>query len=74
MTEEELTAEWLKTNTPKQYTEAEPTYEPYSGKLMPTNILTKVQIDPKTKKRIYHFLGKTQLLGSLDETTRNYGN
>lgn len=74
MTDDELIAEWLKTNTPKRSTEAEPIYEPYSGKPMPTNLLTKVKLDPKSKKRIYQFLNKTSLTGSLDESTRNYGN
>jgi len=73
MTDDELIAEWLKTNTHKRSTEAEPIYEPYSGKPIPTNIFTKIKLDSKSKVCIYQFLGKTPLSGSLDESTRNYG-
>lgn len=40
---------------------------------MPTNLLTKIELDPKSEKRIYQFLNKISLTGSLDESTRNYG-
>lgn len=72
-TDDELIAEWLKTNTAKKYTEAEPVYTAYSGKLLPTNPITQPEICNKSKKRLYRFLGKTPLGESLDESTRNYG-
>ena len=72
-TDDEMIAEWLKDHTPQKFEEAEPIYKPYSGKSMDTNIITKPEFCPLTKKRIYKFLGKTPLEESLDESTRNYG-
>ena len=72
--EEQLQAEWLKHNKPKQYTEADLVYEPYQGKLQPTNPMTQPEICYKSKKRIYTYLNKLSLTESIDETTRNYGN
>lgn len=72
-TDDELIAEWLTTNTPKKFTEAEPVYQPYTGKLQPTNPMTQPEIDYRTKKRVYTYLNKISLTESIDETTRNYG-
>ena len=71
--EEQLQAEWLKTNKPKKFTEADLVYEPYQGKLQPTNPMTQPEIDYITKKRVYTYLNKLSLTESIDETTRNYG-
>lgn len=73
MNETQLIAEWLKTNQPSKHAEADKVYVPYSKKLIPTNTITKIELDPKSKKRIYRFLGKTPLSESLDESTKNYG-
>lgn len=58
MTDTNLIQEWLKTNQPSRHEEADKVYTPYSGKLAPTNLHTKIELDPKTKKRVYRFLGK----------------
>lgn len=73
-TDDELIADWLQTNQPKQFAEADKVYEPYTGPLTPTNLHTKAEFDPKSTKRIYRFLNKTPLSDILDETKRNYGN
>lgn len=73
MTEEQLQAEWLKHNKPKQFAEADLVYEPYQGRLQPTNPMTEPEICYKSKKRIYTYLNKLSLTESIDETTRNYG-
>ena len=74
MTDEQLQAEWLKTNQPKKFTEADLVYEPYQGKLQPTNPMTQPEICYKSGKRIYTYLNKISLTETIDETTRNYGN
>ena len=74
MTDEQLIAEWLKHNKPKQYAEADLVYTPYQGKLQPTNPMTQPEICYKSRKRIYTYLNKISLTESIDETTRNYGN
>ena len=71
--EEQLQAEWPKHNKPKKFTEADLVYEPYQGKLQPTNPMTQPEIDYITKKRVYTYLNKLSLTESIDETTRNYG-
>lgn len=73
-TEDELIAEWLTTNKPKKFTEADLVYQPYEGKLQPTNPMTQPEIDYSTKKRVYTYLNRISLTESIDETTRNYGN
>ena len=72
--EEQLQAEWLKINKPKQYAEADLVYKPYQGKLQLTNPMTQPEICYKSRKRIYTYLNKLSLTESIDETTRNYGN
>ena len=64
--EEQLQAEWLKHNTPKKYTEADLVYEPYQGKLQPTNPMTQPEIDYETKKRVYTYLNRISLTESID--------
>ena len=74
MTDEQLQTEWLKHNKPKQYAEADLVYEPYQGRLQPTNPMTQPEICYKSRKRVYTYLNKLSLTESIDETTRNYGN
>ena len=72
-TDDEFIAEWLKHNKPKQFAEAEPVYQPYTGTLQPTNPMTKPEICSKSNERIYTYLNKLSLTESIDETRRNYG-
>ena len=69
----ELIKEWLKSNTPKRFDEAPTIYVKYEGPLTKVNVLTPIKYD-NHKKRIYKNLNKLDLSGSLDETTRFYGN
>lgn len=69
----ELIEEWLKSNTPKKFDEAPTIYVKYEGPLTKVNVLTPIKYD-RYQKRIYKNLNKLDLSGSLDETTRFYGN
>ena len=69
----ELIEEWLKSNTPKKFDEAPTIYVKHKGPLTKINVLTPIKYD-KHKKRIYKNLNKLDISGSLDETTRFYGN
>ena len=69
----ELIEEWLKSNTPKKFDEAPTIYVKYEGPLTKVNVLTPIKYD-RHQKRIYQNLNKLDLSGSLDETTRFYGN
>ena len=69
----QLIDEWLKHNKPKRFDEAPTVYVKYEGPLTKINVLTPIKYD-NHKKRIYKNLNKLDLSGSLDETTRFYGN
>lgn len=69
----ELIKEWLKSNTPKRFDEALTIHTKYEGPLTKTNVLTPIKYD-RYQNRIYKNLNKLDISGSLDETTRFYGN
>ena len=69
----ELINEWLETNTPKRFDQAPTIYVKYEGPLTKINVLTPIKYD-KYQKRVYQNLNKLDILGSLDETTKFYGN
>lgn len=69
----ELINEWLETNTPKKFDEAPTIYVKYEGPLTKVNVLTPIKYD-EYQKRVYQNLNKSDISGSLDETTRFYGN
>ena len=69
----ELINEWLETNTPKRFDPPPTIYSAYEGPLIKINVLTPIQYD-KYQNRIYQNLNKLDISGSLDETTKFYGN
>ena len=69
----ELINKWLETNTPKRFDEAPTIYVKYEGPLTKINVLTPIKYD-KYQKRVYQNLNKLDISGSLDETTKFYGN
>ena len=69
----ELINKWLETNTPKRFDEAPTIYVKYEGPLTKVNVLTPIKYD-KYQNRVYQNLNKLDISGSLDETTKFYGN